>query len=157
MLIPEKPSQTVTEGGNVKLKCSVLYGNETSFEWRWETNGTQIKNDTKYEILSEESDTFLRINKVSYDDKGFFKCVLKNEFGEHEQEIQLRVKGALDALWPFLGVLAEVIVLCLIILIYEKKCAKKPSRNEEENEQAQNLYALFFCFYMFYVYSELGV
>jgi hypothetical protein len=139
VLLPEKPSQTVTEGGNVKLKCSVLYGNESDFSWRWENNGTEISNDTKYEITREESDTFLRINKVSYDDKGVFKCVLKNSFGEHEQEIQLRVKGALDALWPFLGVVAEVVILCLIILVYEKKCAKKPNRNEEENEQAQNL------------------
>jgi len=138
VLLPEKPSQTVTEGGNVKLKCSVLYGSETDFEWKWETNGTAIQNDTKFEVTNEGTDTYLKVNKVSYDDKGFYKCVLTNQYGQHEQKIQLRVKGALDALWPFLGVVAEVVVLCLVILIYEKKCAKKPNR-EDENEQAQNL------------------
>lgn len=34
------------------------------------------------------------------------------------------------ALWPFLGICAEVIILCLIIFIYEKK------RNKAEFEES---------------------
>lgn len=36
----------------------------------------------------------------------------------------------LAALWPFLGICAEVIILCAIILIYEKK------RNKAEMEES---------------------
>lgn len=38
-----------------------------------------------------------------------------------ESEGLLRVKDKLAALWPFLGICAEVFVLCTIILIYEKR------------------------------------
>lgn len=38
--------------------------------------------------------------------------------------------GKLAALWPFLGICAEVFVLCAIILIYEKK------RNKQEMEDS---------------------
>lgn len=34
------------------------------------------------------------------------------------------------ALWPFLGICAEVVILCLIIFIYEKK------RNKAEFEES---------------------
>jgi len=36
----------------------------------------------------------------------------------------VRVKDKLGALWPFLGICGEVIILCTIILIYEKRKSK---------------------------------
>lgn len=40
------------------------------------------------------------------------------------------ISDKLAALWPFLGICAEVVVLCAIILIYEKK------RNKTELEES---------------------
>lgn len=40
------------------------------------------------------------------------------------------ITDKLAALWPFLGICAEVFVLCAIILIYEKK------RNKTELEES---------------------
>jgi hypothetical protein len=37
----------------------------------------------------------------------------------------LYISDKLAALWPFLGIVAEVIVLCVIILVYEKRRSKK--------------------------------
>lgn len=38
--------------------------------------------------------------------------------------------GKFAALWPFLGICAEVVILCAIILIYEKR------RNKAEMEES---------------------
>lgn len=42
----------------------------------------------------------------------------------------IRIKDKYAALWPFLGICAEVIILCAIIIIYEKK------RNKTELEES---------------------
>ncbi len=140
---PEKASQTVTEGGQVELKCTVLHGHQNSvkLEWSWKKNETDLVENEKFSITgTSENSTVLTIKKVDNDDKGDYVCTLETEFGKAQQTIQVRVKDALAALWPFLAIIAEVVILCVIILVYEKKCAKKPSsQNDEDNEQAQNL------------------
>lgn len=42
--------------------------------------------------------------------------------------------GKYAALWPFIGICAEVIVLCAIILIYEKK-RDKTEMEESDTDQ----------------------
>lgn len=44
----------------------------------------------------------------------------------------------LAALWPFLGICAEVIILCTIIFIYEKMRAKKMAQ-EDMREEAEHM------------------
>lgn len=140
---PEKQSQTVTEGGRVEFKCTLLLGDDDESKkvtWTWKKNDTEIDSaNSNYEIKSEKNSTVLVVKKVSKEDKGDYVCEVDNEIGQTSEVIQLRVKDALAALWPFLAIVAEVIILCVIILVYEKKCAKKPANHEEENEQAQSL------------------
>ena len=38
------------------------------------------------------------------------------------------------ALWPFIGICAEVIVLCVIIFLYERKQAKQLEKEVEKEE-----------------------
>jgi hypothetical protein len=137
---PEKTSQTVTEGGFVELKCSLLFGNdqEQNVTWEWSRNDTALVQDESYEIKDTSNTTSLTIKKAKDTDKGDYICKASNKYGEHSEKIQLRVKDALAALWPFLAIVVEVILLCLIILIYEKRCAKKPA-SDEDNEQTHNL------------------
>lgn len=140
---PEKASQTVSEGNRADFKCSLLFGHENKekVEWEWMRNGTRIEasGDGRVSIVSNENDTTLSINKVNDGDKGEYECHVSNRFGEHSEKFNLRVKDALAALWPFLAIVAEVLILCVILLIYEKKCAKKRNNGEDENEQTQNL------------------
>lgn len=41
------------------------------------------------------------------------------------------VADKLAALWPFLGICAEVAILCTIIFIYEKRRTKRMQQEEE--------------------------
>lgn len=134
---PEKLSITETSGGDAKLKCLMLYGSDEP-NWSWKKNGTEVSGD-RFNITNNENSTLLLIKAVTDEDGGDYECVLTNKFGEHSEKIQLRVKSALAALWPFLGICAEVLILCIIILGYETRCGKKKSVPEEDNEQAQNL------------------
>jgi hypothetical protein len=137
---PDKASQTVTEGGFVELKCLLLFGaeNDLDITWIWTRNNSELVSDDQYAIKQSNNQTSLTIKKAKQEDKGNYKCMAKNTHGDNEEIITIRVKDALAALWPFLAIVVEVVLLCLIILIYEKRCAKKPA-SEEDNEQAQNL------------------
>lgn len=140
MMVPEKLSQTITEGGFADFECEILYGNDTEITWSWTRNGTEIDEDNEaFNIVKDQRHSKLTINPIAEEHKGLIMCTVNNEFGSHNSEFQLRVKNTLAALWPFLGICAEVLVLCVIILIYEKKCNKKPKNTGEDNEQAENL------------------
>lgn len=138
LMHPEKQSQTITEGGVVEFRCDLLYGHHDSLNWKWIRNGTEITSDDKITINSNSNSTTLHINPVEISHKGIISCEATNEFGSNNNEFTLRVKDTLAALWPFLGIVAEVLILCVIILIYEKKCHKKP-KSELDNEQSENL------------------
>ena len=119
----------------------MLHGNENNVKvtWKWLKNETELANSESYKIDSNENSTTITISKIKMDDKGKYDCVAENAHGDAKETFELRVKDALAALWPFLAIVAEVIVLCLIILIYEKKCSKKSRTAEDDNGVTENL------------------
>ena len=49
----------------------------------------------------------------------------------------------LAALWPFLAIVAEVVILCIIIFIYEKRHTKAQEEDESSCQATRSVNVLF--------------
>lgn len=136
-----------------------LFGNTVSWKtwfFAWVFNaisdtdlGDDLNNDSNSIAIPEENNERYKLSKVdgvenakltitktTLADRGFFTCYGFNEFMTKRASSSgfLRVKDKLAALWPFLGICAEVFVLCAIILIYENR-RNKDSENDSDTDQ----------------------
>lgn len=73
-------------------------------------------------MVSSDTKTELHMQNLDLEaDPGQYACNGTNTEGTDQAIITLRVRNRLAALWPFLGIVAEVLVLVTIIFIYEKR------------------------------------
>ncbi|NXC41266.1 BASI protein, partial [Penelope pileata] len=129
-----KKSEHGNEGDTGVLTCK-----NPSFppveSWIWYKNGQEpiINGSGRYIIKSSGNKTELRILKLSIEeDTGDYHCNATNSIGYGSATVNLRVRSRLAALWPFLGIVAEVLVLVTIIFIYEKR--RKPDEVLDDDD-----------------------
>lgn len=129
-------SKSIIEGDKLYLNCSG-YGNPLP-RLSWLKGDLNVSTDDRIKVVFEMgniSESFLTIDAVEETDRDTYTCVANNDIGEYRQHILVRVKDKLAALWPFLGIVAEVAVLCTIIFIYEKRRAKQEF-DESDTDQS---------------------
>ncbi|XP_028406911.1 uncharacterized protein LOC114529343 isoform X2 [Dendronephthya gigantea] len=116
-----------TAGSDVSLHCDVV-GYPITYEWRDEENcliGVE-KKCTESRIRPREN--VLYIDDIDYKDRKKYTCVGSFRGNSTlKQFIILRVKDPLAALWPFIGILVEAVLVAAIILASEYY--KKHSQN----------------------------
>lgn len=79
----------------------------------------------KHLVVSTEAQSELHLLDLDLEaDPGQYVCNGTNTEGTGQATITLRVRHRFAALWPFLGIVAEVLVLVTVIFIYEKR--RKP-------------------------------
>ncbi|KOC63171.1 Basigin, partial [Habropoda laboriosa] len=132
-------STSVVEGEKLHLTCAGKQSPGIKVSWTFgDQNYTSSNGRVKLGWDHERGiyGAILTVENIDMNDRGNVFCRVSynwSDNSEHhmaEAHTFLRVKDKLAALWPFLGICAEVVVLCAIILIYEKK------RNKAELEES---------------------
>jgi len=81
----------------------------------------------------------LLFSDVNYAQGGKYICVATQDDVVRTKAFVWRVKDPMAALWPFLGLVVEVMVVVAAILYYEKKSAKGSEEEETNDEEAAKL------------------
>jgi len=136
--IPEDPISYVSSLGN----CS----EETQEAQNWEEIVVVRKEGDEPHInLLEEGDIAkkkLKIEDASrLEDRRALKCVVYlsgNPSNCSESAFFVRIRDKYAALWPFIGIVSEVFVICLVIFICERRRAATAKDDLDDDEDDVN-------------------
>ncbi|XP_043481961.1 neuroplastin [Leptopilina heterotoma] len=132
----ENTFQSVVEGEKLTLNCGGNLYPGIKIEWEfndYKFNTSEGRYQLSRDMENGVSGGVLTVSNMKMTDSGHVGCRVyyeENEKYNATVSSELKVKDKLAALWPFLGICAEVAVLCAIIVIYERK------RNKAELEES---------------------
>ncbi|XP_038640411.1 neuroplastin b isoform X3 [Scyliorhinus canicula] len=135
-IVGHKRSENKNEGQSALMYCKSVGYPYPVWTWYKKENDElrELNNATgRYFITNKDNYTELIIENLHIkDDPGDYLCNASNYIGYHHATTILRVRSYLAPLWPFLGVVAEILILVIIIVVYEKR--KRPDEVPDDDE-----------------------
>ncbi|KAK3799089.1 hypothetical protein RRG08_051369 [Elysia crispata] len=133
-------SKNLIEKDKMELQCRVLGFPKAVVTWLKDDVPLNVSLDERIELhtLDGYKNARLVIKNIEFSDEGEYAChAFSSSFNQSDTKtITVRVKDKLAALWPFLGIVCEVIILCTIIFIYEKRRNKRAEQEENKAQEA---------------------
>lgn len=133
----------VVEGQKLKLPCKLFGRPYPAVKWLYSNISENMENATDVTVALEGRVSLnfggeppvqggeLVVDPAARSDAGWYQCSVGAD--GYAAVTTLRVKDMYAALWPFLGICAEVFVLCAIILVYEKR-RTKPELDDSDTD-----------------------
>lgn len=123
-------------GHKAVISCHLAFQGFPASTWTWFKLSADKKTLTPLGDAESESGTRTQrvIAAVSREDEGEYLCVASNDAGSTNDTVTFKVHDLRDAVWPFLGIAAEVVVLIVIIFACEKMGRKKASATPVEDD-----------------------
>lgn len=137
----------VVEGEILRIVCKVV-GTAPEIMWRINKNETEIYTESRDRVVLEEVDGVAnaKFNMVgiTMDDRADYTCIGQNRVTRLsgkpvESTTLVRVKSKYAALWPFIAICVEVVLLCIVIWVCEKRRLRKQmEESDDESEVVGN-------------------
>ncbi|KAK7066767.1 hypothetical protein SK128_001887 [Halocaridina rubra] len=134
-------SRNVDEKESIVLECPCKGIPHPTIHWLKDGKPIGDQNESRIALGTNEMGMFngtLTINNSQWGDRGNYSCVVTTLLQSYEKWTFLRVKDMYAALWPFIGIVIEVVVLGIVIIIFEKRRAKAEfdeSDTDQGNDQ----------------------
>lgn len=144
---PFSKSVTGWEGGSASIQCKAYgYPTPTITWYKAETpeeddQGNVLKiseNKTVLEVFNDVANAKLTINELVSEDRFYYGCQASDGVNSTMAKCLLRVKSRYAALWPFIGIILEVIVLVIVIIIYERRKRKGSADDDSDSGERTN-------------------
>jgi len=142
--------KNVIEGKKVQIQCKIAGYPTPTLTWTRDgkkLNGTINPHKLTMKPSGEYKDAILVIEDAEFEDSGNYTCTAFSLFYNSSESTQMMstisqsvtvgVKDKYAAVWPFLGIVAEVVILCSIIFVYEKRRNAKAARAEMDAQDDQ--------------------
>ena len=132
------PNSNVIENQALKLTCKVIGKPYPPVTWTFSNstlNGTEVQAALGERATLRPNEQGVEggelvLSAAQRSDAGEYSCA---PVGGAAAVTVVRVKDQFAALWPFLGICAEVFVLCAVILVYEKR-RTKPELDDSDTD-----------------------
>ncbi|XP_005112273.1 neuroplastin isoform X2 [Aplysia californica] len=141
LVLDFEKSKNLIQEDNMELRCQVKgypYAVVTWFKDDQKLNVSKDNDRIQQTPLDGYQNARLTIKNVEFSDAGEYRCEAYTESlnETNAKTIVVRVKDKLAALWPFLGIVCEVFILCTIIFIYEKKRNRQAEQADNDAQEA---------------------
>ncbi|XP_022672206.1 basigin-like isoform X1 [Varroa destructor] len=131
-------SKNQVQGDPLTLTCKARGSPTPTIKWLKDGEPLIMDERMEKQDIDSVKDAKLIIRNLQYSDKGKYVCQATSLNVTTEVEINVRVKDKYAALWPFLGICAEVAILCTIIFIYEKRRTKPEFEDDDDKKESSS-------------------